>query len=162
MVTSLTLPDAIKDLQFGKHHWQKHVVFLALRRHWLMCGLLAISTYYLAALTDDRILKQTHLERGQQFTSGLSTGLQQTTGRDSGQEAATIEEESKKIGQQINCLLRCAQWALIEPAFSEDLVAPHQLLLVMAAIRGCVVTAVSGVMATDVKRNHLYRGPCTR
>ena len=139
MVTSLTLPGAIKDSQSGKHHWQTHVVVRALRRHWLMCGLLAISTYHLAALADDIRVKQIHLERGQQFTSEFSTGLQQTTGRNSDQEAATIEEESKKIGQQINCLLRCAQWALVEPAFNEDLVAPHRLLSVMAAIRGCVV-----------------------
>lgn len=138
-VTSLTLPGAVKDSQSGKHHWQTHVVSRALRRHWLMCGLLAISTYHLAALTDDIIVKQIHLERGKQFTSEFSTGLQQTTGRDSGQEAATIEEEAKKIGEQINCLLRCAQWALVEPAFNEDQVAPHQLLSVMAAIRGCIV-----------------------
>ena len=138
MVTSLTLPGA-KDSNSRKYHWQMHVVSRALRQHWLMCGLLAISTHHLAALTDDITVKRIHVERGQQFTSEFSTGLEQTTGLDFGQETATREEEALKIGEQINCLLRCAQWILVEPTFNDETVAPHQLLSIMAAFRGCVV-----------------------
>ena len=137
-ITSLTLPGA-KDPQFGRHYWQMHVVFRALQRHWLMCGLLAISTHHLAALTDDIMTKRIHLERGEQFTSEFSTGFGQTTGCDLGQEAAEIEAEAKKTGEQIRCLLRCAQWVSAEPTFNDELVAPHQLLSIMATVRGCVV-----------------------
>lgn len=137
-MTSLTLPGA-KDPQFGKHYWQMHVVFRALRQHWLMCGLLAISTHHSAALTDDIMTKRIHLERGERFTSEFSTGLGQTMGCDLGQEAAEIEEEAKKTGEQIRCLLHCAQWVLAEPTFNDGLVAPHQLLSIVATLRGCVV-----------------------
>ena len=137
-MTSLTLPGA-EDPQSAKHYWQMHVVLRALQQYWLMCGLLAISAHHLAALTDDVMTKRTHLERGEQFTSLFSTGLEQTTGRDSGLEAAEIEEEVKKTGEQIKCLLRCAQWALAELTFDYELVAPCQLLSIMSTIRGCVV-----------------------
>ena len=134
-VTSLTLPGA-KDPQSGKQYWQMHVVFRALRRHWLMCGLLAISTHHLAALADDIVTKQMHLERGEKFISDFSYGLGQTMGCDSNQEATEIEEEAKKTGEQIRCLLRCAQWVLAEPTFNNE---SHQLLSIMATVRGCVI-----------------------
>lgn len=135
--TSLTLR-AAEDPQSAKHYWQMHVLLRALRRHWLMCGLLAISAHHLAALTDDIMTKRIHLERGEQFTSEFSTGLGQTTGCDLDLEAAGIEEEAKKTGEQIRCLLRCAQWALAEPTFDYDLVPSCQLLSMMSTVRGCV------------------------
>ena len=137
-MTSLTLPGA-KDPQFGKHYWQMHVVPRALQRHWLMCGLLAISAHHLAALTDDSMTKRLHLERGEQFTSEFSTGLARMTGCDLVQEAAEIEQETKNTGEQIRCLLSCAQWVLAEPTFNDELGAPHQLLSILTTVRGCVV-----------------------
>lgn len=137
-MTFLTLPGA-KNPQFRKYYWQMHVVSRALRQHWLMCGLLAISTHHSAALTDDVITKRIHLERGEQFISDFSIGLGQTMGSDLGQEASEIEEEAKKTGEQIRCLLRCAQCVLAEPTFNGELVAPPQLLSIVAIIRGCVV-----------------------
>ena len=137
-MTSLTLPGA-EDLQCGKHYWQKDVVLRALRRHWLMCGLLAISAQHLAALRDDIMTKQIHLERGQQFISEFSTGLGQMTVCESSPEAAQIEDEAKKTGEQIRCLLRCAQWMSTEPTFNNESVASHQLLSIMVTIRGCVI-----------------------
>ena len=137
-ITSLTLPDA-EDLQSAKNYWQMHVVLRALRRRWLTCGLLAISAQHLAALADDTTTKRTHRERGVQFSSEFSAGLGQTTGCDLGLEAAGIEEEAKKIGEQIRCLLRCAQWALAESTFDYELPAPCQLLSIMTTVRGCVV-----------------------
>lgn len=137
-ITSLTLPGA-EDPQSTKHYWQMHVVLRALRRRWLMCGLLAISAHHLAALADDTMTKRFHRERGVQFSSEFSAGLGQTTGCDLGLEAAEIEEEAKKTGEQIRCLLRCAQWALAEPTFDYELVAPCQLLSIMSTVRGCVV-----------------------
>jgi len=136
-ITSLTLPGA-EDPQSAKHYWQMHVVLRALRRRWLMCGLLAISAHHLAALADDTMTKQIHRERGVHFSSEFSTGLWQTIGCDSGPEAAEIEEEAKEIGEQIGCLLRCVQWALAEPTFDYELVAPCQLQSIISTLRGCV------------------------
>ena len=137
-MTSLTLPGA-KGPQSGKHYWQMDVVPQALQQHWLMCGLLAISAYHLAALTDDMMTKRVRIERGEQFTSEFSTGLGQMKGCDLGQEAAGIEDGAKKTGEQIRCLLRCTQWLLAEPTLNDELMAPHQMLSIMATVRGCVV-----------------------
>ena len=137
-MTSLTLPGA-KDPQSGKQYWQMHVVSQALRRHWLMCGLLAISAHHSAALTDDIVTKRIHLERGEQFTSEFSTGMGQTMRCDLAQEAAEVEEDAKKTGEQIKSLLCCAQWLLAEPTIDDESVAPCKLLSIMATIRGCVV-----------------------
>ena len=136
-MTSLTLPDA-KDAQSGKHYWQMHVVSQALQRHWLMCGLLAISAQHLATLTNDIMTKRIHIERGAQFTHEFTTSLEQMTAHDLGQGAAEIEE-AKKTGEQIRCLLRCASWVLAKPTFNDELVPPHQLSSFICTVRGCVV-----------------------
>lgn len=137
-MTSLTLPGT-KDPQSAKHYWQTHVILQALQRRWLMCGLLAISAHHLAALADDTTTKRIHRERGAQFSSEFSVGMGQTTGCDLDLEDAEIDEEARQTGEQIRCLLRCAQWPLAEPAFDHELVAPCQLLSVMSTVRGCVV-----------------------
>ena len=137
-ITSPTLPGA-EDPQTAKHYWQMHVVLRALQRRWLMCGLLAISAHHLTALADNTMIKRIHRERGMQFSSEFSAGLGQTTGCDLGLEAAEIEAEAKKTGEQIRCLLRCAQWALAEPTFNYELVASCQLLSIMSTIQGCVI-----------------------
>ncbi|MCJ1381950.1 hypothetical protein MMC17_005062 [Xylographa soralifera] len=136
--TSLTLPGA-EDSQSAQRYWQTHVVPRALLRHWLMCGLLAISAHHLAALTDDTLIKQIHREQEAQLFSEFSAGLGQTTECDLGLEAAEIEVEAKKTGEQINCLLRCAQWALAEATLDYESEAPCRLLSIISTIRGCVV-----------------------
>ena len=136
--TSHTLPGA-KDPQSAKHYWQTHVTLGALQRRWLMCGLLAISAYHLAALVDDATTKRIHRERGMQFSSEFSAGLGQTREGGSDIEAVEIEEEVKQTGEQMRSLLCCAQWALAEPAFDHELVAPCRLLSIMSTIQGCVV-----------------------
>ena len=137
-ISSLTLPGA-EGSQSAKHYWQMHVVSQALRQRWLMCGLLAISAHHLATLADDTMTKGLHRERGVQFSSEFSAGLEQTTGCDSSLEPAEIEEEAKKTGEQIRCLLHCAQWASAEPTFDHGFVAPCQLLSIMSTVRGCVL-----------------------
>lgn len=163
-MTSLTLPDA-KDHNLEKNSWQIHVVPRALQRHWLMCGLLAISTHHLAALTDDIMTKRVHLERGEQFTSEFSTGLAQTTGCGLGQDAAEIEEEAKTTGEQIKCLLRCAQWLLAGPTFDELPINCYRSWLPFEAASSPTlrfITAASGITATNVEKRHLCRSICTR
>ena len=112
-----------------------HVILLALRRCWLMCGLLVISAHHLAALADDTMTKRLHREGGTEF----STGFGQTTAFDIDLEAAEIGEEGKNAGDQIRCLLHCAQWELAEPAFDYELGASCQLLSITSPVRGCVV-----------------------
>lgn len=137
-ITSLTLPGA-NDTQPREQYWQMYVVSRALQLHWLMCGLLAISAHHLAALTDDTLTKRIHVERGEQFASEFSAGLGQRTGRDMDQEAAEIEDQAKRIGEQIRCLLHCAQSALVESTLTDQVMAPHQLLSIMTTLRGCVI-----------------------
>ena len=137
-VTSLTLPGA-EDTQSAKDYWQMHVVHRALRRRWLMCGLLAISAHHLAALAADTKTKRIHQEQEAQFSSEFSGGWGQSTECDLDFEAAEMEEEAKKSGEQINCLLCCAQWAVAEPMFDYDSVAPCQLLSIVSTIRGFTV-----------------------
>lgn len=104
-----------------------------------MCGLLAISAHHLAALADDTMTKRIHREQEARFSSEFSAGLGQTTGCDLGLEAAEIEQEAKKTGEQIRCLLHCAQWALAEPTLDYESVAPGQLLSIMSTVQGCIV-----------------------
>ncbi len=137
-ISFLTLPGA-EDSQSAKHYWQMHFVPQALQRRWLMCGLLAISALHLAALSDDTMSEGIYRERGAQFSSDFFTGLEQTTGCDSGLEAAETEDEAKKIGEQIRCLLNCAQSALTESTFDYELIAPDELLSIMSTVRGCVI-----------------------
>lgn len=89
-----------------------------------MCGLLAVSAHHLAALADDSMTKRIDHERGVQFSAEFLPGLGQTTRCDLNLDAAETEEEAKTTGEQIKCLLCCAQWALAGPTVDYDLVAP--------------------------------------
>ncbi|KAL9609952.1 MAG: hypothetical protein Q9167_005304 [Letrouitia subvulpina] len=137
-ITSLTLPGA-EHPQSAKQYWQTHVVLRALEQRWLMCGLLAISAHHLVSLAENTTTKQIHRDRGVQFFSEFSTGLGQITGCVLDLGAAKVEEEIKQTGEQIRCLLYCAQWPLADDGFDRELAAPCQLLSIMSTVRGCVV-----------------------
>ena len=64
--TSLTLPGA-EHPRSVVYYWQTDVVLQALRRRWLMCGLLAISACHLVALADDPAIERVNRERSVQF-----------------------------------------------------------------------------------------------
>jgi hypothetical protein len=136
-VTSLTLPGA-EDSQSTKRYWQTYVVSQALRRRWLMCGLLAISAHHLAVLTDNTMPTQTHREREAQFSAEFSSWLELTTGCGLGFKADEMQE-AKTTGEQIGCLLRCAQYAWTEPTTEEVSVDSSQLLSIVSNIRNCHV-----------------------
>lgn len=141
--TSLTLPSA-EHPRPATHYWQTDVVHQALRWRWLTCGLLAISACHLAALADDTTIKRVHRERSAQFSSEFSAGWEEITKRDLGVEAAGLEEEAKKAGGQIRCILRCAHWALAEYTLDQAIIpepaGPSQLQSIMTTIRGCVLS----------------------
>jgi len=140
--TSLLLPGA-EHPQPATHYWQTDVVLQALRRRWLMCGLLAISACHLAALADDTSIERVHRERSTQFFSDFSAGWEKASKLDLGVVAIGVEEEVKKAGEQIRCILRCAHWALIETTLDHgtipESVAPSQLQSIMTTIRNFVV-----------------------
>ncbi|KAK9482167.1 hypothetical protein V1527DRAFT_522231 [Lipomyces starkeyi] len=141
-MTSLTLPGA-EHPRPATHYWQTDVVLQALRRRWLMCGLLAISACHLAALADDTTIEQVHRKRSAQFFSEFTSGLEETTDHDLGVVVAGVEEEAKKAGGQIKCMLRCAHWALAEFRLDQGIIpkppAPSQLQSIMTTVRGFVV-----------------------
>lgn len=154
--TSLTLPGA-ETLQSTIQYWQMHVVPRALQRRWLMSGLLALSAYHLTTLTDDPLTQRMHREREAQFSAEFTAGLEETARIDSGFEAMEMESDSKKIGEQITCLLRCARWASAERTLDFESIAPCQLLSIMSAIRGCVTpdsTLRYSGMRQDISDRH--------
>jgi len=136
--TSLTLP----GVQHPRSYWQTEVVLLALRRRWLMYGLLAISACHLAVLADDTTIKRAHCERSVQFFSEFTAGWE-TIKRDLEVADAGIEEEVQKVGGQMMCMLHCAHWVLasstLDQAVISELVAPLQLQSIMTTIRSFVV-----------------------
>jgi len=141
--TSLTLPGA----QHPQPYWQTDVVLLALRRRWLMYGLLAISACHLAVLEEDTAIKRVHRERLVQFFSEFTAGWDETVKRDLGVANPGVEDEVQKAGGQMRCMLHCAHWALAGSTFDQaiisELVAPLQLQSIMTTIRGFVVPNIT-------------------
>ena len=108
-----------------------------------MCGLLAISACHLVALADDTTVERVHRERSAQFFSEFSAGWEETTKRELGVVAAGVEEDAKKAGGQLRCMLRCAHWALAESMLDQGIIsepaAPSRLQSIMTTVRGFVV-----------------------
>ncbi|KAL8902410.1 MAG: hypothetical protein Q9207_004745 [Kuettlingeria erythrocarpa] len=140
ITTSLTLP-GVELTQSAKHYWQTDVVSRALRRRWLMCGLLAISAHHLVILAGGTMTKKIHRERGLQFSSEFFNGIATMTGCDLRLEMAGVEEETRKAGEQISCFLGCVQQTLAEPTLGSNSMAPCLFLSMMSTIRGRVLPA---------------------
>jgi len=126
--TSLTLP--------GEKRWQNDVVAQALRLHWLMCGLLAISASHLAALAEDETTKQRHQKRSTRFLQDFSTGWEEAK-YDSGE----AEVEEAKTGAQMLCIQRCCHWISGSPALDQELISglvPFRLQSFTMTLQGCI------------------------
>jgi hypothetical protein len=137
--TSLTLPD-VDSTQPTSLYWQTNVVLQALQQRWLMCGLLAISACHLAVFTDDMAMNRVHCERFAQFFTCFSTGWDEITKTGLSELSATAEQNSKKVGRQIRCMLNCAHWALaesmpVQEVLSEQAVS-FELHSAMTTVRG--------------------------
>jgi hypothetical protein len=111
--TSLTLPNSGHVGQ-ATQYWQTDVVGQALHQRWLMCGVLAISAYHLAMLTDDISVARAHRERSEDFANELSAGWDETTNPFVvlGAEAAGFAGEAHRAAEQLRIILRCAHLAL--------------------------------------------------
>ncbi|EED20128.1 conserved hypothetical protein [Talaromyces stipitatus ATCC 10500] len=73
--TCLTLPAGSSN---PVNYWKTNVVTQALRLEWLMYGLLSISASHLAVLSEDRVLKDTHVRRSRRFYRRFESGMGET------------------------------------------------------------------------------------
>lgn len=115
----LTLPNPSTDS--AESYWRAKFLPLALSRHWIMSGLLAIAEYHMVALTNDQAEVKAHGERAMQFFSDFLTGRREaSTPIRRGVPSSEDKDEERRVGGQAFCVLRCAQWALIEPVFTQQ------------------------------------------
>lgn len=112
--TRLTLPTPGTNM-IETCYWQGRVVPLALSRHWLMSGLLAISEYHAVALEQDEAEAKPHRERARQFFAGFVAGREVASRHVCGSVRTSTHEEERRVGGQIMCVARCAHWALMKP-----------------------------------------------
>jgi hypothetical protein len=153
--TSLTLPSAEHPWP-GTHYWQTDTVLQALRRSWLMSGLLAISACHLAVLTDDRTVERAHCERSARFFAEFSTGWEELMKPSLDVGVVEEEQEARRVGGQVRCLLRCAYWAFNDSVLYQGvplkLVPLFELESFMTTIRDFVVPDFS--LRSDGVQNH--------
>jgi hypothetical protein len=131
--TSLTLP--VENHESAKH-WQVDVVAQALQLRWLMCGVLAISSSHLAALSDDETAKRVHQDRSTQLLQEFSAGWGETS-----QDSDAVAIEDAKVAAQMICIQRCFSWTPESPAIGEGILlnsTPFQLQVFTTTIQGCV------------------------
>lgn len=126
--TSLTLPSSQSTLSAAQY-WQTRVVPQALSEHFLMCGLLALSACHLAAFPDNPEAEQRHRTRASEFSSEFRTGG----------ESIPTDEDIKETVTHIECLLRCAHWALAESPSDQRIMpepgVPDQLHRIMTTMQ---------------------------
>ncbi|KAH7110613.1 hypothetical protein B0J11DRAFT_499115 [Dendryphion nanum] len=103
-MTSLTLPIP-SNANGNSLYWQADSVSFALRHQWLMCGLLAISSCHLSVLGNDTATGEIHFEQSERLFSEFANGRKEYI------EQITIEDAETRLGMQIDCIFRCAQWA---------------------------------------------------
>lgn len=136
--TQHTLP--IPGIDSMEGYWQATVLPLALSRHWMMSGLLAIAEYHMVALADGQAEMKTHWERAIQFLASFLAGRREASlpvrGRVNSPED---RDEERRVGGQFVCILRCAHWALMEPMLGQRSTSftsfPFQLHNLLTALR---------------------------
>ncbi|KAL5384974.1 hypothetical protein DPSP01_005075 [Paraphaeosphaeria sporulosa] len=134
----LTLPSPGIDAMDG--YWRTTVLPLALSRHWMMSGLLAIAEYHTVAFADDQAEIKTHGERARQYFSGFQAGRREASLPVRGRvHSPEDKDEERRVGGQIMCVLRCADWALIELELSQRVTSfnsyPFQLKNLLTNLR---------------------------
>jgi len=158
--TSLTLPVERRE---RTDYWRVDVVAQALRRRWLMCGLLAISASHLAVVSDDKSIeiKQLHAEKSAQFLQEFLMGWGEVRA-----DPDVLDIEEAKAGAQMACIQRCCHWTSELPALNQGKVSelvPFQLRSFTAAIQGSVdpnYALRSAVESDDIHEEASHRaGP---
>ncbi|KAL4787872.1 hypothetical protein BJX76DRAFT_317865 [Aspergillus varians] len=97
-----------------------------------MCGLLALSAFPRNTMTE-----QHHRKRASEFCSAFRTGWEEST--------ATASKDMKEAATQVECLLRCAHWALAESPSDQCIMrepgVPDQLQCIMATLQASTPAA---------------------
>ncbi|KAL5432311.1 hypothetical protein PMIN05_008967 [Paraphaeosphaeria minitans] len=153
-LTHLTLPNPGIDTTEG--YWQATFLPVALSKHWMMSGLLAIAEYHMVADTDDQGEVETHGERAMQLFSGFLTGRREASLPVRGAiHSPEDKDEERRVGGQVMCVLRCAQWALMEPGPGQRtnsfLSFPFQLHNLLSALRSFSLIERNGNFGTPEK-----------
>lgn len=143
--TSLTLPSA-GFTHPASQYWQSNIVHQALRQRWLMCGLLAISAYHLAAYADDSVIRQLHYDRSIELSAQFSAGCKNVINDD-------FLVEVQQAGKQIMYILQCAHKVLtkdvLDQGISFDSVALSQFQSIMNTIRSFIVSTSTSHSTTN-------------
>jgi hypothetical protein len=109
ITTSRTLP-CTGTTRISTNYWQTQAVSHALREHWLMCGLLAISAYHSAALEENEATKRTHIEQSRLFSAEFfGTWVRKPrTVHDSIEFESN--EDTRETSDRIGCILSLMEW----------------------------------------------------
>lgn len=122
MKTSNTLPttDAIASC-----YWQRDITAQALTQRWIMCGLLAISACHLALLTEESAPDATlaHHQRLIQLSSMFFSGHDEIVRSSTSFDLLGLENEGKRAGDQLACVLSFAQSAIDSHTVSHSAVS---------------------------------------
>jgi hypothetical protein len=136
-LTSLTLPGLASEAE-AADHWQKFVVPQALRRPWLMSGLLAISACHLGVFTHDIPAKRSYCQRVAQFFSDFATGLDEAVNNDCETSSTGHEAQVRQAGKQLRFLLGAGQAVLadtLDPEHSTGPVSTPELQLFIDIVK---------------------------
>ncbi|KAH7350232.1 hypothetical protein BKA66DRAFT_431542 [Pyrenochaeta sp. MPI-SDFR-AT-0127] len=147
--TSLTLPSVVfthPDSQY----WQPKIVHHALQWRWLMCGVLAISAYHLAAYADDDTVKKVHFDRAIELSSQFSVGCKDAVNDD-------LPREATQASKQIMYILQCARWVLTKELLDQGMIFDsmplNQLQCIMTTIRSFIVSEPSSRSSAELGDN---------
>ncbi|KAJ5972879.1 uncharacterized protein N7479_002797 [Penicillium vulpinum] len=111
ITTCPTLPK-IEDSLTASQHWGTYIVSLALRRRWLMCGLLAISAYHSATLDEEITVQKKHFEQGTKLRSEFFIGFNEIMNNSSNTMSIKTFQKTKRAAIQVKSIMSCAHWAL--------------------------------------------------
>lgn len=135
-VTSHTLPTPHFEMQ-SHCYWQTVVLTLAYSRHWLMSGLLAISEYHASMLTKGTAVTKSHREQALLLFDSFITGRRESSKHVCGTPLDIEQEEERRVGGQLMCILRCTHWALTtEPMLDRNFTSfPFKIQNFITALR---------------------------
>jgi hypothetical protein len=130
-VTSHTLPTLQEEPSF----WHKNVVQHALKHHWLMCGILAISTSHLATSAEDRSKRAEYSEHSARFHLNFTTGTVELSKAES-HITCNVEIRLTETAHAIDCILQCVSWAPAERSSALDQQNYSSLHALITSLRG--------------------------
>ncbi|KAL4773569.1 hypothetical protein BDW60DRAFT_26978 [Aspergillus nidulans var. acristatus] len=150
--TSLTLPSP-QDTQSAAQYWQEQAVPQALQQRWLMCGLLALAACHLAAFPNNAAADQQHRKRAAEFSLEFRMGWKEL--------ASTAGEGLREVATEIECLLRCAHWALAESPCDQRIMpepgVPEHLQSIITTIQSTVPPATPHDSETPTYATRILR-----